>query len=63
MKVRDVIKKLKEDGWVLVRTEGDHQNFRKEGTPNVVTVAGHDRDDITPGVLSDIRRKSGLALR
>lgn len=63
MKVRDVIRRLKEDGWNQVRTEGDHRNFRKEGNPNVVTVPGHERDDLTPGVLSDIRRKTGLTLR
>lgn len=63
MKVRDVIQKLQDDGWRLVRTEGDHRNFRKEGNRYVVTVPGHERDDLTPGVLSDIRRKTGLPLR
>lgn len=63
MKVRDIVKKMEEDGWRFVRTRGDHRNFRKDGNPNVATVVGHDRDDMSPGVLSDIRRKTGLALR
>ncbi|MDQ2686536.1 MAG: type II toxin-antitoxin system HicA family toxin [Armatimonadota bacterium] len=63
MKVRDIIRRLKDDGWNQVRTGGDHRNFRKEGNPYVVTVPGHERDDVTPGVLSDIRRKTGLPLR
>lgn len=39
------------------------KNFRKEGNPYVVTVPGNDRDEVSPGVLGDIRRKTGLELR
>lgn len=63
MKVRAVIKEMEEDGWRLVRTRGDHRNFRKETNLNVATIVRHDRDDVTPGVLSDIRKKTGLTLR
>lgn len=27
-KVKDVIKKLEEDGWVLMTTKGDHRQFK-----------------------------------
>jgi hypothetical protein len=27
MKVRDVIKRLEQDGWRIARTEGSHRNF------------------------------------
>lgn len=63
MKVGEVIKRLKEDGWVPVRMRGDHHNFKKEGNPFVVTVPGQKQDEVSPGVLSDIRRKAGLSLR
>lgn len=63
MKVREVIMRLEEDGWSPVRMRGDHRNFRKEGNPYVVTVPGQDRDEVSPGVLGDIRRKTGLKLR
>lgn len=63
MKVSEVIKRLEDDGWKPVRIRGDHHNFRKEGNPYVVTVPGNDRDEVSPGVLSDIRRKTGLKLR
>jgi len=29
MKVRDVVTELEKDGWVLIRTEGDHKTFKK----------------------------------
>ena len=63
MKVRDVIKQSEENGWVQVRTRGDHRRFKKESERNLVTVSGHPSDDLTPGQLSDIRRDSGLPLR
>lgn len=63
MKVKEVVKRLEEDGWYQLRQESSHRNFRKEDNPNVVTVPGQDRDDVSPGVLSDIRRKTGLTLR
>ena len=64
MKVRDVIRKLEEDGWVLDRQGGtSHRQFKKDNNPNTITVAGQPGKDITPGQLSDIRRKSGLPLR
>jgi predicted RNA binding protein YcfA (HicA-like mRNA interferase family) len=63
VKVRDVIDKLLQDGWVLARQESSHRDFRKEGNPMIVTVNGHNRDEVKPGLLADIRRKSGLLLR
>lgn len=63
MKVRDVIAALKKDGWIEVRQESSHRTFRKDGNPNNVVVNGHERDDLSPGVLSKIRRQTGLTLR
>lgn len=63
MKVKDAITRLKDAGWKQVRQEGSHRTFKKDGEPNVVTVSGHDRDDVLVGQLSDIRRKSGLSFR
>ena len=63
MKVRDVIKRLEEDGWVLVRQESSHRTYKKEGVKPNIAISGLDRDDMLPGQLSDVRRKSGLPLR
>jgi len=63
VKVREVIKQLKDDGWVEVRQESSHRTFRKDGVKENVAVSGLDRDEVLPGQLSYIRRKSGLPLR
>jgi len=38
MKVRDVIKAMEKDGWVIDRTRGDHRQFRHPGRPEAGTV-------------------------
>ena len=63
MKVRDVIKALKADGWEEVRQESSHRTFKKEGIEKNVVVNGNDGQDVSPGVLSKIRRETGLVLR
>ncbi|MGD0774476.1 MAG: type II toxin-antitoxin system HicA family toxin [Candidatus Solibacter sp.] len=49
MKVRDVIKAIEKDGWVLDRTRGDHRQYVHPGKPGTVTVPGHPGDDMPAG--------------
>ncbi len=63
MKVREVIKRLDEDGWVQVRQESSHRTFKKEGVDKNVVVNGIDSKEVAPGVLSKIRREAGVELR
>ena len=63
MKVGEVIRRLEADGWVVVRNESSHRTLKKDGIRPNIAVSGIDRDDMLPGQLSDVRRKSGLPLR
>ena len=47
MKVRDVLKLLKADGWVVVTTAGSHRQMKHSTKPGRVTVSGHPSDDIS----------------
>ncbi len=40
MKVRDILKVLAQDGWVLRNTEGGHRQFVRPTKPGKVTVPG-----------------------
>jgi predicted RNA binding protein YcfA (HicA-like mRNA interferase family) len=60
MKVREVIKLLKQDGWFHVRTKGDHRQYHHPVKPGTVTVAGKLSEDIPPGTLNSILRQAGL---
>lgn len=60
MKVRDVLKLLKGDGWYPVATEGSHRQFKHPTKPGRVTVAGHPSDEIHPKTLKSILTQAGL---
>jgi len=60
MKVRDVIKRLEQDGWRLVRTKGSHRQYHHPIKPGTVTVAGQPSADIPPGTLNNIFKQAGL---
>jgi predicted RNA binding protein YcfA (HicA-like mRNA interferase family) len=61
MKVRDVIKRLTTEGWVLVRQKGSHQQYTHPAKLGKrVTLAFHStNDDIPPGTLKSISRQAG----
>lgn len=59
VRVRDVIRLLESNGWVLVRQKGSHKSFRHPDNPSVITVPDHP-GDLKPGTLRDILKKAGL---
>jgi predicted RNA binding protein YcfA (HicA-like mRNA interferase family) len=62
LKSRDVIKKLKADGWFEARQEGSHVQFRHGVKLGTVTVP-HPKSDLAVGTLKSIEKQSGVKLR
>ncbi len=60
MKVREVIRMLEDDGWVLVVTKGSHRQFKHNTKPGRVTVSGQLGDDMPNGTLASVKRQAGL---
>jgi predicted RNA binding protein YcfA (HicA-like mRNA interferase family) len=60
MKVREVIRMLQRDGWVLVVTAGSHRQFKHRQKPGRVTVSGGLGDDMPKGTLASVLRQAGL---
>ncbi len=60
MKVREVVRLLKKEGWVEVRWRGSHRHFRQPTRPQVITVPGNDGRELPLGTLHDILSKAGL---
>ncbi len=60
MKVREVLRMLKDDGWYLAAQRGSHQQWKHPNKSGRVTVAGKDNDDLAPGTLNSILKQSGL---
>ena len=60
LKVRDVLKLLRSDGWYLITTVGNHRQFKHPTKSGRVTVAGHPSDDLHPKTLNSILTQAEL---
>ena len=60
MKSRDLIKLLKENGWMLDRIEGSHHIFKKVGNPHSISVPVHKGADLRMGTARAILRDAGI---
>lgn len=58
-KVREVLKRLQDEGWRLDRTRGSHRQFRHQEKPGTVTVPGKPGDDLTPDTWDNIQKQAG----
>ncbi|MBE0407401.1 MULTISPECIES: type II toxin-antitoxin system HicA family toxin [Psychrobacter] len=61
MKSGELIKLLKEDGWIVDRVKGSHHILRKEGVDSIISIS-HPEKDVSRHQLAQARRISGLKL-
>lgn len=60
-KVRDMLRILRDDGWVLLRSKGSHQQFAHPTKKGLVTVSFHSaNDDLHPKTANSILHQAGL---
>ena len=60
MKVRDIIKMLRGDGWELKNQQGSHRQFIHSTKPGKVTIAGHESDEMPPKTMRPIMKQAGM---
>jgi predicted RNA binding protein YcfA (HicA-like mRNA interferase family) len=60
MKVREVIKQLKADGWYEARMKGSHRVFKHPNKSGIVVVPGNSGDDVATGTLKSIWKQAQL---
>jgi predicted RNA binding protein YcfA (HicA-like mRNA interferase family) len=60
MKVRDLLRRIEEDGWTQAAQRGSHRQYKHPSKPGKVTIAGAPSDDVHPKTLSSILRQAGL---
>ncbi|HID51784.1 MAG TPA: type II toxin-antitoxin system HicA family toxin [Anaerolineae bacterium] len=58
MKSREVIRRLKKEGWMLVHIRGSHHQFKHSQKPGRVTVP-HPKRDLPKGTLRSIFQQAG----
>ncbi len=60
VKVKDAIRLIEDDGWLLFATRGSHRQYKHLTKPGRVTIAGKPSDEIRPGTLASILKQAGL---
>ena len=60
MTIREVLRIIEDDGWVMVAQKGSHRQYKHPTKTGRVTVAGSPKDDLAPGTLNSILRQAGL---
>ena len=64
VKAREVVKKLKADGWyVLKRKATSHVQLKHPVKPGKVTVSDHKGKEIPSETLDSIEKQSGVSMR
>ena len=58
-KVKEVIRMLEEDGWVLMTTKGDHRQFKHPTRKGKVTVRGKQSETLSQFLLNSIWKQAG----
>jgi predicted RNA binding protein YcfA (HicA-like mRNA interferase family) len=58
MDSREVIKRLKSEGWKLISSRGSHHQFKHPTKPGRVTVP-HPKKDLPKGTLKSIALQAG----
>jgi predicted RNA binding protein YcfA (HicA-like mRNA interferase family) len=61
MNANEVIRRLKADGWQLVRVRGSHHLMEKNG--KVVPVPVHGSREIGKGLIAEIERQTGVKFK
>jgi len=60
LKLREIIKIIREDGWYIVAQKGSHIQFKHPLKPGRVTIAGNPGDDMAPGTLNSVSKQAGF---
>ena len=60
MKVKEVIKLIKADGWMQVRMKGSHRQFKHSTKSGTVTISGKLNSDMPLGTLNSVMKQASL---
>jgi predicted RNA binding protein YcfA (HicA-like mRNA interferase family) len=59
-KVKEVVAILEENGWTLARQSGSHRIYKHPERALLVTVSGRWNSTVPVGMLTSVRRTSGI---
>lgn len=63
MNGKQILARLRKEGWILARIEGSHHIMEKEGVLRGVPVPVHGTKDMGIGLLKAIEKQTGVKLK
>ena len=60
MKVKEIIKLVENDGWILERINGSHRHYTHPVKKGIVTIPSKFSSDLAKGTEISILKQSGL---
>jgi predicted RNA binding protein YcfA (HicA-like mRNA interferase family) len=60
MKVRDILRLIRDDGWYQADQRGSHRQFKHPVKRGRVTVAGHPSEEMDEGTRKSILKQAGI---
>ncbi|MGH2346546.1 MAG: type II toxin-antitoxin system HicA family toxin [Chloroflexota bacterium] len=60
MKVREIVRAMKRDGWYLDHQAGSHRKFRHPTKKNYITVSYPDSHEVSPAKARKMLEEAGL---
>jgi predicted RNA binding protein YcfA (HicA-like mRNA interferase family) len=60
VKVRELVRLVEEDGWVLTGFTGSHRQYTHPTKSGKVTIPGHPSTDLHPKTAKSILQQAGL---
>ncbi len=60
---KQILARLRKEGWILARIEGSHHIMEKEGVLRGVPVPVHGTKDMGIGLLKAIEKQTGVKLK
>ncbi len=62
MNGKQIIAKLKKEGWILIRVEGSHHIMKNSELNKKVPIPVHGSKDVQIGLLKAIEKQTGVKL-
>lgn len=60
MKVKEAIRLVEADGWLLMRVQGSHRVYKHPVKKGHVIIAGKPGEDLAKGTYNNILKQAGL---
>lgn len=60
MKVREILRRIADDGWIQVNQKGSHRQFKHPIKSGKVTISGKLSDDVPIGTYKNILKQAEL---